>query len=256
MVAGSDRIRVAMPHGPAPVERDGVSDYVAHLVRALDDAGVTVTPVPVRPADGRSPLRWLTATARAAERVRRLGADLVHVQFAPSAYRFSGMPGLLPLRLPRSVPLVTTVHEYGGWAVPGWLPGPLWSLLERARLWDRETGRLVPASAAVIVTNDGHAGAVRARTGVATAHVPLAPNVTDHAGATTAGRLLRAQIGLPGDAPLLVFFGFVHPVKGIRHLIGPCPRSAVPTRTCACWWPAGSPPRRCRRRRPARSGTS
>ncbi|BCL17075.1 glycosyltransferase [Micromonospora sagamiensis] len=223
MVAGSDRIRVAMPHGPAPVERDGVSDYVAHLVRALDDAGVTVTPVPVRPADGRSPLRWLTATARAAERVRRLGADLVHVQFAPSAYRFSGMPGLLPLRLPRSVPLVTTVHEYGGWAVPGWLPGPLWSLLERARLWDRETGRLVPASAAVIVTNDGHAGAVRARTGVATAHVPLAPNVTDHAGATTAGRLLRAQIGLPGDAPLLVFFGFVHPVKGIRHLIGALP---------------------------------
>ncbi|MEU4567743.1 glycosyltransferase [Micromonospora sp. NPDC023956] len=222
MVAGSDRIRVAMPHGPAPADRDGVSDYVTHLVSALDEAGVAVTPVPVRPA-GRSPLRWLTATGRAAEQVRRLGVDLVHVQFAPSAYRFSGLPGLLPFRLPRTVPLVTTVHEYGWWAVPGWLPGPLWSLLERARLWDRETGRLVPASAAVVVTNEGHDAVVRSRTGVPTVHVPLAPNVTDQPGATTTGRRLRAELGLSAGAPLLVFFGFVHPVKGIRHLIAALP---------------------------------
>ncbi|MEV0325687.1 glycosyltransferase [Micromonospora echinospora] len=221
-MVGDDRIRVAMPHGPAPVDRDGVSDYVAHLVRALDDVGVAVTPVPLRPAD-RTPLRWLTATARAAERVRRLGVDLVHVQFAPSAYRFSGLPGLLPFRLPRTVPLVTTVHEYGSWAAPGWLPGPLWSLLERARLWDRETGRLVPASAAVVVTNDGHDVAVRARTGTPTVRVPLAPNVTERPDGSTAGRRLRAEIGLPAGAPLLVFFGFVHPVKGIRHLIGALP---------------------------------
>ncbi|SCL27974.1 Glycosyltransferase involved in cell wall bisynthesis [Micromonospora pallida] len=222
-MAGSDRIRVAMPLGPAPVDHDGVSDYVAHLVRALDEAGVTVVPVPVRPTGGGSPLRWFTATVRAAERVRRLDVDLVHVQFAPSAYRFSGLPGLLPFRLPRGVPLVTTVHEYGSWAVPGWLPGPLWSVLERAGLWDRETGRLVPASATVVVTNDGHEAAVRGRCGVPTAHVPLAPNVTDSPGAADAGRRLRAELGLSPGTPLLVFFGFVHPVKGIRHLIGALP---------------------------------
>ncbi|MFC0505889.1 glycosyltransferase [Micromonospora costi] len=215
-----ERIRVAMLHGPGRPDSDGVSDYVANLARALDDVGVTVTPVPVRP-DGRA--GWRAATADAARTVRRLGPDLVHVQFAPSAYRFSGRPGLLPLRLPRDVPLVTTVHEYGWWASPGWLPGPVWSLVERTRLWDRETGRLVPASAAVVVTNDGHRTLVAARTRRGPVHIPIAPNIGDEVGAATAGRRLRADLGLPEGAPLLAFFGFVHPVKGLRHLIEALP---------------------------------
>ncbi|WP_436659960.1 glycosyltransferase [Micromonospora sp. URMC 103] len=207
-------------HGPGRPDADGVSDYVVNLGRALDEVGVDVTPVPVRP-DGAA--GWRAATADAARTVRRLRPDLVHVQFAPSAYRFSGHPGLLPLRLPRNVPLVTTVHEYGWWAVPRWLPGALWSLVERTRLWDRETGRLVPASAAVIVTNDGHRTLVAARSGRGPAHIPIAPNVADHVGAATAGRRLRADLGLPEGAPLLAFFGFVHPVKGLRHLIEALP---------------------------------
>ncbi|MEV5768544.1 glycosyltransferase [Micromonospora sp. NPDC052213] len=216
-----DRIRVAMLHGPGRPDADGVSDYVAHLVEALDDVDVEVTPVPVRPdGDGG---RWRAATVRAARRVRELAPDVVHVQFAPSAYRFSGQPGLLPWRLPRRVPLVTTLHEYGWWACPGWLPGRLWSAAERARCWDRESGRLVPASAAVIVTNPGHGAVVRARTGRAPTHIPIAPNVADHVGAATAGRHLRAELGLPEGAPLLAFFGFVHPVKGLRHLVEALP---------------------------------
>lgn len=214
-----DRIRVAMLHGPGPAERDGVSDYVRHLLAALDRVGVEVTAVPVRPAgDG-----WAGATARAAREVRRLAPDLVHVQFAPSAYRYSGHPGLLPLRLRRTVPLVTTLHEYGWWACPGWLPGRLWSAVERTRRWDRESGRLVPASAAVIVTNPGHAAVLRSRTGRDAVHIPIAPNVTDQPGAPAAGHRLRAEMGLPEGAPVLVFFGFVHPVKGVRYLIEALP---------------------------------
>ncbi|MEV4544581.1 glycosyltransferase family 4 protein [Micromonospora echinaurantiaca] len=214
-----DRIRVAVLHGPAPPEHDGVSDYVRHLLAALPDVGVEATGVPVRP-DGDG---WAGATARAARAVRRLAPDLVHVQFAPAAYRFSGQPGLLPLRLPRAVPLVTTLHEYGSWAWPGWLPGPLWSAVERTRRWDRESGRLVPASAAVIVTNSGHAAVLRARTGREAIRIPLAPNVADQVGAPTAGRRLRAELGLPEGAPVLAFFGFVHPVKGVRYLIEALP---------------------------------
>ncbi|MFG2011137.1 glycosyltransferase [Micromonospora sp. NPDC048868] len=216
-----DRIRVAMLHGPGRPDADGVSDYVTHLVEALDGVGVEVTPVPVRPDADRE--RWRAATARAARRVRELAPDVVHVQFAPSAYRFSGQPGLLPWRLPRRVPLVTTLHEYGWWACPGWLPTRLWSALERARCWDRESGRLVPASAAVVVTNPGHGDVVHARTGRRATHIPIAPNVVDRVGASTAGARLRAELGLREGAPLLAFFGFVHPVKGLRYLIEALP---------------------------------
>lgn len=149
-----DRIRVAMLHGPGRPDHDGVSDYVDHLLTALGEVDVAVTAVPVRPDGSPSRVRWLAATDRAARAVRRLRPDLVHVQFAPSAYRFSGLPGgLLPVRLPRGTSLVTTLHEYGWWAAPGWLPSRLWTPVERTGLWDRESGRLVPASAAVVVTN-------------------------------------------------------------------------------------------------------
>ncbi|SCL28014.1 Glycosyltransferase involved in cell wall bisynthesis [Micromonospora rhizosphaerae] len=218
-----DRIRVAMLHGPGRPDHDGVSDYVDHLLVALAEVDVEATAVAVRPGGRGSSVRWLAATVQAAREVRRLRPDLVHVQFAPSAYRFSGLPGLLPLRLPRDIPLVTTLHEYGWWAAPGWLPARCWSPVERARLWDRETGRLVPASAAVVVTNGGHGTAVRDRTGVTPVHIPIAPNVTDHSGATSAGWRLREELGLSEGAPLLAFFGFVHPVKGLRYLIEALP---------------------------------
>jgi glycosyltransferase involved in cell wall biosynthesis len=221
-VTDDRRIRVALLHGPGRPEADGVSDYVARLARALAEVDVDVATVAVRP-DGGSPARWWSAAARAARRARRLRPDLVHVHFAPSAYRFSGVPGLLPPLLPRGVPLVTTLHEYGWWAAPGWVPGAFWSAVERTGRWDRETGRLVPASAAVVVTNPAHAAVVRARTGRDAVHVPIAPNVTDHPGAATAGRRWRAELGLAEGAPLLAFFGFVHPVKGLRHLVEALP---------------------------------
>ena len=150
----------------------------------------------------------------------------MHVQFAPSAYRFSGHAGLLPLRLPRAVPLVTTVHEYGGWAWPGWLPGPRLvvagtrpgSGTGRPAGWSRPARRWSSPT-------PGHAGpgAGPYRGGEPT-HVPLAPNVDrprrrDHRRPAGCGR----SSACPSDAPLLVFFGFVHPVKGIRHLIEALP---------------------------------
>ncbi|MFI7629428.1 glycosyltransferase [Microbispora rosea] len=229
-VTEGGRIRVAMVHGPGPADRDGVGDYVERLVRALGDAGVEAVGVPVGSPGARSPWHWLPATLGAARRVRRLRPDVVHVQFAPSAYRFSGLPGLLPPLLPPGVPLVTTLHEYGWWAAPGWVPGPAWRPLERARLWDRETGRLVPASALVVVTNASHARQVRRRLGAAAVEVPLAPNVVDHGGGRQARVRVRDRLGMGREDPLLAFFGFVHPVKGVRQLVEALPalRAARP----------------------------
>ncbi|HEX5540584.1 MAG TPA: glycosyltransferase family 4 protein [Micromonospora sp.] len=214
-MATADRIRVAVIHGPGEPEEDGVSDYVVRLLRALADVEVAPLPVPLQPTSDR----WLAAAARAARTVRRLRPDLVHVQFAPSAYRFSAAPGLLPLLLPRDVPLVATLHEYGGWGGPVRLPGAVWRPVQRTGLWDQETGRLVPASVAVIVTNPEHAEAVAGQARRSPVQVPLAPNVDDHGGAEEARRRWRQRLGLGSDAKLLVFFGFVHPVKGVRYLL-------------------------------------
>jgi len=210
---------VAMVHGPGPAREDGVADYVAHLLEALAAAGTNAISVPVRPP---APGRWAAATVAAGRTVRQLRPDVVHVQFAPSAYRFSALPGLLPL-LVGGPPLVTTVHEYGWWAAPAWVPGPVWRPVEALRLWDRETGRLVPASRAVVVTNPAHAALVRRRGGARPVEIPLAANVAD-AGAAAGGReRVRRRLGLPDSAFLLVFFGFVHPVKGVRYVLEALP---------------------------------
>src|SRR5262245_25211248 len=117
--------RVALVHGEAPAYLDGVRDYVGRLADALADAGVRPVLVPVRPGRGAG---WWSTVDEAAARVAAARPDLVHVQFAPSAYRFSHLPGLLlPHRL-RGVPLVTTLHEYGN------PPGGLWPELERRGL--------------------------------------------------------------------------------------------------------------------------
>jgi glycosyltransferase involved in cell wall biosynthesis len=69
--------------------------------------------------------------------------------------------------------------------------------------------------------------------------VPIAPNVEDHAAdghaadghaaAPDARPAVRRRLGLAPDARLLAFFGFVHPVKGLRYVI-----EALPALRAAC----------------------
>jgi glycosyltransferase involved in cell wall biosynthesis len=213
-------MRVAMVHGPGSPRYDGVSDYVAHLLDALPGVGVDAIGVPVRPP---APGRWLAAVVRAGEQIRLLRPALVHVQFAPSAFRYSAVPGLIPRLLPPRLPLVTTIHEYGWWAAPAWVPAVAWQPLEALRMWDREAGRLVLDSTAVLVTNRSHGALVRRRTGASPTEIPLAPNVEVASADAEVRSRVRYRLGLAPNAFLLVFFGFVHPVKGIRYLLEALP---------------------------------
>ncbi len=193
-----------MVHGAAAPDRDGVADYTRHLVRALAAAGQDVQPVAV---DG---------LLGAARQVRAMRPDLVHVQFAPSAFGFSPRVGLLPDLL--SAPVAVTLHEYGWWSWPRWMPDSLWRALERRGRFDRETWRLAPAAAAAVTTNPGHARVLAERLGVDGVGIPLAPNVPD-LGAGPGRPAVRRRLGVPEHAEVIGFFGFVHPVKGVRYLI-------------------------------------
>ncbi|SDG86874.1 glycosyltransferase [Pseudonocardia oroxyli] len=194
-----------MVQGGADPLRDGVADYTEHLAGALTDAGEDLLRVSVSGS--------LPSVLRAARILRTRRPEVVHVQFAPSAFRFRPWIGLLPVLV--GAPVVTTVHEYGWWAWPDRAPNRAWRVLDRRGV-DRETWLLVPRSAAVLATNAGHQQAIRERSRVLAARVPLAPNVADRA--TEPRGVTRRRLGLPDDAVVVVFFGFVHPVKGVRYL--------------------------------------
>lgn len=235
-------MRVALVCGDFRPDRDGVAHYTARLAEELQDRGMEVVIATLRPPgnglgapgatmDGVQMLgatdRWdLWGVVRLGRTLRPLDADVVHVQFAPSAFGWDGAIGLLPTLLGRHKRLITTLHEYGWWAwAPHWatplLARTAWPLLERMRCWDRETGLLTTRAEAVVITNAAHLAALRRRIPHVRARlVPIGSNLRparlDRDATCTA---VREQFGVPLDAPVLAFFGFIHAVKGIRHLL-------------------------------------
>jgi len=196
-------VQTALVVGRDDPRRDGVADYVHRLAAHLPAYGVQSVVVE---AGGR--------VGAAARELARLRPDVVHVQVAPSSYGFSPVVGLLPSLV--AAPVVTTLHEYGWWAWPATVPDRVWRPLERAGLWDRETGRLTTAARQVLATTPGHARAVEQRMRVPARIVPIGPNVER---IPADRRATRRELHLPEHAPVVVFFGFVHPVKGVRWLL-------------------------------------
>jgi glycosyltransferase involved in cell wall biosynthesis len=228
------RVRVGLVCGHFDPARDGVADYTRHLAGQLRSAGCeslicTAHRYARAPGEGIVGVtdRWdALGVLRAARALGELSPDVVHVQFAPSAFGFSRAVGLLPLLLPTGTPVLVTLHEYGVRAVEG-VGGRLrstgWSALERRGWADRETLVLTVKAARVLVTAPGHADVVHARftdRRLEVTHVPIAPNIPvarlDEEDVPSA---VRASLGLPPDARLAVFFGFLHPVKGLARLI-------------------------------------
>lgn len=244
---GEGKLRVAIVSGEFDPERDGVSDYTArlaaHLGRQDAEAFVISTHERARPVSngeatphGRP--RWAAGRNHAtawdlgevrtvARALRRLDLDVVHVQFAPSAYGYRAAIGALPLLLNGGPPtqrprLVVTLHEYGSWAwrprwAP-WAPGML-ARVEGRGWWDRETLLLTTRSDRIVVTNPTHAGVVFERFPALAERVieiPMGPSVE----VSPISRAdARARLGLAPDVPVLVFSGLVHPTTGILYLL-------------------------------------
>jgi glycosyltransferase involved in cell wall biosynthesis len=148
------------------------------------------------------------------------------VQFAPSAFDFSRAVGVLPALLRRGPPIVVSLHEYGVWSASPPLRRigeTLWAAAERRGLVDRETLLFTAKRVQLVVTNPEHAALVAARFpagGRDPLLVPIGPNigrVSIQRG--RARRLLRQRFGAGPAAPVVVFFGFLHPVKDLDRLI-------------------------------------
>lgn len=229
--------RVGLVCGHFDPARDGVADYTRQLARHLRSAGLepvictarSYAPSAAGTAEDRIvgvTERWSAGgVVRAAHELAGLRLDVVHVQFAPSAYGFSRAVGLLPGLVPAGMPVVATLHEYGVWAadgVGGRARSAVWSAVERRRLADRETLLLVPRAARLLTTAPEHDRVLSARFGggLSAVQLPVAPNIPvrpidpEHARAAA-----RSVLGLPPDAVLAVFFGFLHPEKGLERLI-------------------------------------
>lgn len=230
-------MRVALVCGDLSPAHDGVAHYTSRLAEELAARGLDVLiatlPAPhppirthgVRVVEATD--RWdLRGVVRLARTLRALDVDVVHVQFAPSAFGWHGAVGVLPALLRGRPRLVTTLHEYDWWTWAPRLARPVltravWPGLERRGWWDRETALLTTRADAVVTTNPSHRVAVRRRIpGVPVHHVPIGSNLR----AVTADRettrtAVRAALRMPAGAPLVAFFGFIHAVKGIPHLL-------------------------------------
>jgi glycosyltransferase involved in cell wall biosynthesis len=93
-------MRVALITGPCEPGRCGVGDYTAHLSQALQQAGLQVEIV----SDGNWRLVRLPSLLRL---VRRIGADIAHLQYPTGGFGHKLGPQGLALALPG----VVTIHE-------------------------------------------------------------------------------------------------------------------------------------------------
>ena len=236
--------RVVMVAGTYQPERCGVAHYTQRLRCALEERGVSSLVLTTREAarvSGDPSVRgavrgWgvtdlpslVRAVAGAARDVR---ADVIHIQHAAGTYGFKRAVFFLPPLLRAAgvrAPLVTTVHEYAWWEwEPRFVPrGALEALKtwgQRRGVWDREDGFLLTGSAALITTNAHFADTIAARLpGLAPRlyRAPLVANVdVTPVGRDEARDDARFRYGWPPEAPVVAYFGFLHPVKGIETLL-------------------------------------
>ncbi|MBE9167013.1 glycosyltransferase family 4 protein [Pleurocapsales cyanobacterium LEGE 06147] len=221
-------------------DRCGVAHYTAYLRKELAKYGVNslvfTTQTAAKAANEASVrgvvkdwgLAQLLPLVRA---VVSTPADLLHIQHAAGTYQFQRPIFLLPplLRVFGYQKLiVTTVHEYGWWewkpkAIPPQLLEWLKTWGQNQGWWDREDGFLLTGSDAIIATNADAQSVILNRLphyADRLHRIAIAPNIeVAPIDRQQARQQLRQQFGWLQDTLVVVFFGFLHPVKGIEYLL-------------------------------------
>jgi len=200
----------------------GIATYTEHVVRALITAGAA--PVTILAEEGGSaPLegadvhevfsRRLPFAAPLVEAAVRQGVDVVHVQHAPDILGLgSELLALLQGLRARGIRTVVTLHTvYDTWS----------GLIERkphVRAFHRSLG----AAADRILVHQPTCRDTLVGHGVPAGRLALIPHGTDRL-ETGDGARIRARHGIPAEAPLLLFFGFVHVQKNVHTVLKAMP---------------------------------
>jgi glycosyltransferase involved in cell wall biosynthesis len=221
-------MRIGLVTAEYPPMQGGVGDFTREIAEALVALGhevwvITNTQYPIssfRLDDAGVRVEcviedWGWGCWRALSNVaRRLGLDVVNIQYQAAAYQMHPAINLLPLarfsllaRWPQSLPIVVTFHDL---RVPYLFPkaGPLrrQSVLTLARYAD-----------ATIVTNPEDE--ITLKTAISNrrsivSRVPIGSNIVPHLPEGYNRGEWRARWGVKPDETLIGYFGFLHPLKG------------------------------------------
>lgn len=207
-------MRVGLVTGEYPPLRGGVGDYTQALAGALAARGLDVHVITttraqaprVGPAPTLHPAipNWgWQSLWRVRALARRLGLDMLNVQYQAAAYGLSAPIHFLP-RMAR-IPVVATFHDL---RIPYLFP-------MARRLRAAAVTHLARTAAGVIVTNPGDEAELRRRGGVRRlVQIPIGSNIEPAPPAGYDREAWRAQLGLGQRDFLLGYFGFLNASKG------------------------------------------
>lgn len=233
-------IRVTMIAGTYQPLKCGVAHYTARLRNALEKQGVESVVLTTHDAAEATFDSSVIAVVQSwkigdmmplIRSLKAIDTDILHIQHAAGTYSFERAIFLLPLLLRMMgwrKPIVTTIHEYGWWEwQPNFIPPQLLESLktwgQRRGWWDREDGFLLTQSDAVITTNSDAEKVIHTRLPQISDRIyriPIAANIeVTPINKDKARQALRQTCNWSNDVAVIVFFGFLHPVKGIENLL-------------------------------------
>ncbi len=220
------RLRICFITGEFPPMRGGMGDYTRELGVALVRLGhdvVVITHTQARAASQASRvaqhltvypvvrqwnwrgLRYLLVL------LQKLNPDIVHIQYQTAAYGMHPAINTFPWLARRFLAASRVAITYHDLLVPYLFPkaGPL-------RHWIT----YLPARHAhlVVATNAEDEQALR-RVGISPARIPIGPNVRPVAIRPPDVQSFRKQYGIPDDANVIGYFGFLNRSKGVTDLI-------------------------------------
>jgi glycosyltransferase involved in cell wall biosynthesis len=142
-----------------------------------------------------------------AARASAVRADVVHVQHSSDIFGFDGrLPRLLTLLGARGIRTVVTLHS---------VHSRLTAALERKRGVPEFHRRIGELADALVVHGRRGMHDQLVRQGVPAHKLVVVSHGTEIVSSPSRAEA-RALVGLPAEVPLLLYFGFVHPQKGVH----------------------------------------